>query len=317
MNEIISKAGNIKEMAVILATYPTPEKWTAVQKKQAVEFAALLNTAQKMISAASLVGINYESEKAKFLKNAGRSQSVHTQIAYKAALDRLEIWTERQKLSPLELTPAQADDFIYGLRGERSSASIRLDIAAASSFFTWLERRHEGIKNPFRGTKARPVKKSAKKIEIPTAQEVEIIIRDLPADLAAAVSVMAYRGLRAGIFETLSIKGNKFSGYSKGKEVSGALPSEVLDAIKNAGLSLRKPFAEVKTNTFEKRISRAIEKLFKNEKVKAIYSCHDFRHFFAVSEYQKDKDLHRVSKLLGHSSLLVTENYLKGLGEVA
>jgi integrase len=89
-----------------------------------------------------------------------------------------------------------------------------------------------------------------------------------------------------------------------------------LEAIKAAGLPLRGPFAGLIPNTLEKRIVRAIEKLYKAGKVKGVYSPHDFRHLYAVTEYRKDKDIHRVSKLLGHASILVTENYLKGLGEV-
>jgi integrase len=213
------------------------------------------------------------------------------------------------------LTPALADDFIYSLRGERSAASIRLDVSSASSFYTWLERRHTEIRNPFRGTKARPAKKAAKKIAVPSAIEVETIIKELPKDLAAAVSVMAYRGLRAGALPTLSISGDKFSGHSKGKDVSGKLPDIALKAIKSAKVPLRGPFAGKSANTFGKRLARAIGKLHKEGKINGGYSAHDFRHFFAIAEYRKDKDIHRVSKLLGHASIQITETYLKYLGE--
>jgi hypothetical protein len=181
MNTLAVRAGNdIKEMAAILAAYPAPEKWTREQKAQAVQFAALLDTAQKMIVAKTFSGIDYKAEKETFLNNAGHTQSKHTSIAYRAALGRLDVWAGRQKISPLEITPAQADDFIYSLRGERSASSVRLDVAACSSFFTWLERRHEGIKNPFRGTRARPAKKAVRDTVIPSALEVETIVRELP-----------------------------------------------------------------------------------------------------------------------------------------
>ena len=316
MNVLAIRAENaINEMAAILAAYPAPEKWTSKQKAQTIQFAALLDNAQKVITASKLSKINYQIEKKTFVENAGRTQSVNTHIAYRAALGRLDEWANRQNINPLELTPAQADDFIYSLCKERSAASVRLDVAAASSFYTFLHRRHTAIENPFRGTKARPAKKAAT-VEIPSAGEVGTIIRELPSDLAAAVSIMAYRGLRAGILPTLSIKGEQFKGYSKGKDVSGALPSIVVDAIKATDLSLRGPFAGIQSNTLEKRIARAIAKLYKAGKVQSGYSAHDLRHFYAVTEYHKDKDIHRVSKLLGHASILVTETYLRGLGEV-
>ena len=40
---------DIKDMAAILAAYPAPDKWTPEQKAQAVQFAALLETAKKKI----------------------------------------------------------------------------------------------------------------------------------------------------------------------------------------------------------------------------------------------------------------------------
>ena len=48
--------------------------------------------------------------------------------------------------------------------------------------------------------------------------------------------------------------------------------------------------------------------------VKAVYSCHSFRHFFAVTEYKKDHDIHRVKELLDHSSIAITDRYLRSLG---
>jgi site-specific recombinase XerD len=328
MNALTTRAGNdIKEMAAILANYPAPNKWTQAQRNQAVQFAALLDTAQKMILAANLSGINFKAEKDTFLENAGRSKSEHTRTAYGAALDRLEAWVNRQKVNPLELEPAQADDFIYSLSRHEinpktekpystASAYIRLVISASSSFYTWLERRHAGVNNPFRGTKARPVKKAKRDTVIPSAEEVETIIRELPAYEAAAVAIMAYRGLRVGALRELSISRGKFSGHSKGKDLSGAVPAIVLEKFKAADLPFDKPFVGESTNTFQKRIARAIEKLRKAGKVQAGYSCHDLRHFYAVTEYNNNKDIHRLSKLLGHASILVTENYLKGLGEV-
>ncbi len=53
--------------------------------------------------------------------------------------------------------------------------------------------------------------------------------------------------------------------------------------------------------------------LYKNGCIHYAYSCHDLRHFFAITEYKKDCDIYRVSKLLGHSSIAITEKYLKGM----
>jgi integrase len=52
-------------------------------------------------------------------------------------------------------------------------------------------------------------------------------------------------------------------------------------------------------------------KLIKNNQT--IYS---FRHTAAVSLYRRKKDIYLLQKLLGHSSIGVTQKYLRGLGEV-
>ena len=61
-----------------------------------------------------LAGIDYEAEKTLFLAMSSRTKSEHTRRAYTAALERLETFAARLDLSPLELSPAQADDFAYG-----------------------------------------------------------------------------------------------------------------------------------------------------------------------------------------------------------
>jgi site-specific recombinase XerD len=73
------------------------------------------------------------------------------------------------------------------------------------------------------------------------------------------------------------------------------------------------PFSSLTTNALKLRIYRATMKLQKQGKIKSAYSAHDFRHFYAISEYQKDKDIYKLSKLLDHSNIAITESYLKSL----
>jgi hypothetical protein len=50
------------------------------------------------------------------------------------------------------------------------------DTPAASSFLTWMERRHASLRNPFRGTKARPVKAARRAAAYPSADELAVIL---------------------------------------------------------------------------------------------------------------------------------------------
>ncbi|MGA2548247.1 MAG: site-specific integrase [Rectinemataceae bacterium] len=267
---------------------------------------------------ADIAGIDYQAERETFLKTAGKTKSVQTLRAYASALERLEGFTERSGFAVLAMKPREADDYAYSLIHEgRASASIRRDLAAASSFFTFLERRSENrIKNPFRGTKARPEKKPTKEAAYPSETEAAAILEALEPATRAAVAVMLYRGLRVGAMSSLAIRAGRFVARSKGKDISGELPAKALEVIRGAGLDTRKPFATLSAPVLSTRIIRATTKLAKEGIIAAAYSAHDFRHLYAVTEYRKDRDLYRVSKLLSHASIQVTETYLHGLGEV-
>jgi integrase len=188
-----------------------------------------------------------------------------------------------------------------------------LIVAGISAFYSYLERRYSVIKNPIRGTKARPGVKTVKEIEIPNEIELFTILNELPELEKMAVYIMAYRGLRVGALNKLKVWGNKYQSYSKGKNIYGEFPIEVVTNIKQSDLNNQTPFHGLTTNALKLRIYRQTMKLRDQGKISAAYSAHDFRHYFAVSEYQKDKDIYKLSKLLDHTNIAITENYLKCL----
>jgi site-specific recombinase XerD len=57
----------------------------------------------------------------------------------------------------------------------------------------------------------------------------------------------------------------------------------------------------------------AVGKLYREGKISAKFSPHDLRHFYAIQEYRKEKDIHRLRTLLNRASIQVTETHLKGL----
>jgi hypothetical protein len=299
-------AGNWQEMAVrIKNEAPTLAELSSEQLEQIARIAMTQRLTDDFKKKIDIAGIDFKAEKELFLSTAGKTQSVHTRIAYRTGLERLETWAAVKGIAVLELTAAQADDFIYSLRNEKnnktgndkSPATVRLNTAAVSSFFTWIHRRHNVIENHFRGTNALPGKKASRTLAVPSADEVRYIIDSLPSDMAAAVSLMAYRSLRAGALPTLSISGERCTYRSKGKDYAGKLPPKTLRAVKAAGLPLRSPFAGILANTLEKRIARVIAKLHKEGKLEAPYSAHDFRHFF------------RLPNIIGIKTYTACQNY--------
>jgi integrase len=72
------------------------------------------------------------------------------------------------------------------------------------------------------------------------------------------------------------------------------------------------PYNEAYFNTAWTRAWRKMHQLGMVEKYHTIYS---FRHTAAVDVYRRTKDVNLLKSLLGHSSILVTLKYLRGLGE--
>ena len=316
-----SPAASVQDMAVRIAKEaPTLADLAPDQLEQIARMVMAQRLTRELDTAANLAGIDYEKEKAVFLDHAGQSE--HTRRGYKNAIARLDVWAARHNVNPLELSPSQADDFIYSLRNEKSEktdteispATVRLVTAAVSSLYTFLHRRHKAIENPFRGSKARPKEKAVRELAVPSDKEVKTILKGLPPLEASVVSIMAGLGLRAGALPTLEKKGEHYKASSKGKVFYVDLAPDMVKRITAAGLSTRAPFAGKTANSIELIVAYHIKKLYQAGKIGAAYSCHDFRHFAAVREYSKDKDIRRVKDFLNHSSISITERYLRSIG---
>jgi integrase len=215
------------------------------------------------------------------------------------------------------LRPKDADAFVHSL--EDAPASLRLITAAVSSFYTFLERDTEGrLRNPVRGTRARPRSSRVRSLKVPSPEAVAALLERLDgnSELRGAVAVMAFRGLRVCALPALTVKGSRFRTISKGKELLGELPETALGILKAEGLPLLAPFAGLSAQRLAECFRYWAKKFYREDLLEAAYSVHDLRHYFAVTEYRKDRDLYRVSRLLGHASIQITETYLRSLGEI-
>ncbi|MCQ2387901.1 MAG: site-specific integrase [Clostridia bacterium] len=370
MNELVNNsfnAGNlagrkIKDLTpqeqneliqTILTSTPTIDGLTVEQLTKAVTRRnenKIVNDLDRLIN---IKQIDYESEKNIFLNNVSKTQSKATKDGYFYSLQEIEKYCNLQAIeSPLLLTPATADDFIYYLTNTARNkfnkplapATVRRNVAGVSSFFTFLARRHEYIKNPFMGTKARPEKKIVNRPEYPNAHELDLILNEitngglndekhlsnLRKELYAITYFMAYRGIRCGGFENMIITKKEtsdgdlfqFETTTKGKTQRGTLPEICITALHNAGIKTTakeiKPFTNWNSDKVRNYFKYYTNKLYGKDNlihlIDAPYSCHDLRHYYALQEYQKDKDIYRLKELLNHSSIATTEIYLRSLG---
>ena len=309
---IINRNHKVEAMALKIANEsPELKDLSSEQLEQIAKIVVTQNLTNELNNKAKIANINFKMERDQFILISSKTGSEHTQMSYFKAIRALEKFAKKNNINPLQMTPAQADDFIYSLNGSPNSKSIT--IAGVSSFYTYLERRYSVIRNPIRGTKARPEKKTVNQLEIPNEMDLITILNSLPEIEKMAVYIMAYRGLRVGALRKLKVWGNKYQSVSKGKNIFGEFPIEVICNIKGMDLFNKTPFETLTTNALKLRIYRQTMKLYKQGKIQSAYSAHDFRHYYAIKEYEQNKDIYRLCKLLDHSNIAITEGYLKSL----
>ena len=237
----------------------------------------------------SIAGINCAEEAALFLEVIASRGSKATHKTYTCELEKLTHYCAEKRIRLIELTPQHADNYIVHLINKGySSASIALSVSVASSLCNFIERRHaDGVsiqfRNPFRGSRVKPKVKPSRPLLVPTEAEVNYLLKKLPPKQAAMVALMSGLGLRSGAFSPLVIEGNEFRCVTKGKALSGTIPDALLAFLKRR-VRRKKLFVGMPLLALKRSLNSHIERLFKEGRLKACYSCHDFRHYFAIRE---------------------------------
>lgn len=294
------------------------EEQAAILVKQA----NYLNILDYMKEEQLIKQIDYETEKENFFKQCSKTKSNHTKRQYKNGLNKLEEYCKMNNKNILFIKAREADDFITEVNSsELSNLSIRALVSSCSSFFSFLERRYPFIKNPFRGTKTRPPVKNKKRLEVPTKKEIELIIKDISDPLIkVAIIFIMECGVRVGALPNLEIRNNprgthscKYYSYSKGKEISWKVTDKVIKLLKQNNLSFNNPFKNKSSEVIRNIFYRSSKRLYEQGKIKAAYSIHDIRHYFAVTLYKQTKDIELIRQALNHSSIAITGIYLKSL----
>ncbi|MCR4939030.1 MAG: site-specific integrase [Treponemataceae bacterium] len=238
----------------------------------------------------------------------------YTKRTYKAAFKRIKDYCAQKNILLLNFTPTIADEWIrYEIETGRAPASVRKDVATISSFFTYMEKKLKTTWNPFRGTKARPKLIPTEKILVPDKKDYETIIRKIPEDLSVVIQFIAVTGLRAGAFETLCLKDNVLQYEMNDKIHTLPVTAPVENLINEYRLNPEELFPKWKAHKIENLLRYYTKLLYTNGIIKAVYSADDFRNYFAINEYSKNKDIYKLSRLLNHSSLLTTQKFLSSL----
>jgi len=325
----------------ILNSKPDFNSLSESDRAQILKIAAVDDYKSELQHKAKIAKLNYSDLKATFLTNA---KSEHTKEAYILALSRLEMYLGILGKSFAEISTLEADKFIQShflskplnkgalnmMAADRASASIRRDASCIGAFYSFVQRiSNNEFANPFRGTRAKPALQPVKELCVPTKEEISAILasKDVPKELRAAIAIMAYRGIRVGGLPGLNIDyiNQSFTTMSKGKAYNGHLTecdtvgtTPVLKYF-NVFEGKKKPFNGMTAPQIKMQVAYWMKRLNQKGVISVCYSCHDFRHHFAVAQYRGDYansnkgDIYKLQKLLNHSSISITETYLKSL----
>lgn len=293
--------------------------------EKALDHALIESNAEKLKKAAAIERFNYQDMKESFIADRN---SINTKKSYLQAFNSFETFLRNKNIkNPFLLNYELADDWITDQKSsnEKSNNTIRRNVACLSSFFSDVERKTAGeIKNYFRGTRKRPEKKLTEKNKFyfqkvnkdvlqDVKHEIDIIIESIADDtLKAIIRLAVTGGYRVGSFETMELTENSYKLISKGKKQLEFFTPDQMEILSAANLRNKKPFKEYTADRLKHKFKYYADKLYESGNIKYKYSFHDLRHYFALSEYLENHDIYRLSKLLNHSSIVITENYLKG-----
>lgn len=232
-----------------------------------------------------------------------------TKYTYGLYIGEFLNYIARKNIHPLAVNYQVVDRLIGEELSEFSNAKAELYLASVSAFYSTLARWRDIDVNPFIGAILK--KKVSTEIKvIPTESEIDTIINYFSMDTKAhkkmrlVLFIMKTYGVRVGFFNgEIEYYGTVLSSISKGKLYRVMIKENDQEYISNNIELLN----ECRKNTIQCTFANAMKVL------KMSFSVHDFRHFVACREYLFDKDIYRVSKLLNHASIGVTEKYLKGL----
>ena len=241
-------------------------------------------------------------------------KSKHTKKSYKAGLLKFLDYCQLKNIVPITATTKDIDFFSSYLFNNFSNGVARVSIAAVSSFFGKLFKWDILEKSPCIMIK-RQAPKNLKDKKIPSVSELNLILdyfkEKNKLDLYYSILLTSKEGFRIGFLSDFKI--NKINdkycyfGVSKNKTLQGSFKNINENDIKKISK------IDFKTTSLQVLINRHLKKLVKQGIIKNVYSYHDFRHFYSVNQYIKNKDIYQLSKKLNHSNINTTTIYLQSL----
>lgn len=197
----------------------------------------------------------------------------------------------------------EAENYLYFLCTRYSPNSARSMILSVSSFYGFMENRHEVIKNRFYRLDL-PTIKLVRRIDKITYDDIQGLRKELKRigrkDILCAVDLMEKYGERIGVFENMKIDGNgNWNSVSKESMRAGKFTMSELKKINETGL------LKLRKCTIQNIILRYTNKLFNEGKISCAFSCHDIRHYRITEDMKNTRN--------GEEMIKVSRRYHKNI----
>ncbi len=276
-----------------------------------------------------------------------KPKSKHTIIAYKSNIQILVHYLETERLAITKLDYSHADEIMTIICNKYSSQNTqRQCLSSISAFFSYIERKKIVTQNPFKNIPIpqRIIKHginpdTGKRVPVIQPDEVIMFLKEAEEkitnphhrinkenakNLYVSILLMQHLGLRAGSIPTVAFYkediNNRWCYRCKQKGDTwhtGVLPDDLIDILYSKDLFDETPVTDACTYlTVMHGVENIAIKLMNKGEILYKFTPHDFRHYFANTLYKNTKDVVLVSRALGHSSIAMTDTYLKDIGLV-
>lgn len=216
-----------------------------------------------------------------------------------------------------EITPALLDDLAITLKAKiKSPNAPGLNRAIRALKTAMRQAEFWELLPPQNWRKVSKFKESKGRVEYHTPKEIKQILKCFNSSWQLVVLLGCRAGLRRGEiaklkWEDVDFKNNQIYVAPDKTEKHRYIPmaNDLKKALERAKKAAKSQFvADVGKNRDSKYF---LTKYYENETAHLPFKCHlhKLRHTFASHLVQAGVDLYRVSKLLGHSSIQMTEIY--------
>lgn len=210
------------------------------------------------------------------------------------------------------------DYVTYLLNKHSKRSTINTQINQLKSFFSYLEENFD-IENPSR--KWKPLKVRQEKVNCPTKEQFQLLVDNIKPELRPIIRFIGNTGLRSG--ELLNLNWSNVDEGGKSITFTGkgnkqrtvplnSAAQDILEKLRPEKVNGNPIFINL-SNSRKPLKSRAlyyeIRKTFRHCTDFPGAGLHSIRHFFATSLLLKGVPIIMVSRILGHSSISVTQTH--------